>query len=321
MEASPINRLITGRLREDLQRTRVDLNELEKRQDKIKAQVFDLQDANQALISAEVAIDVGNFVYARANLAGIQREMQDWKSLLEKQERARAQALSQANQVSNSSSPAMNAYLQTIPILMYHKTPANFASQLDTITQKGYQTVTLDEVANALKSKQPLTGKPIVITFDDGFKDQWKAYEALRARSMKATFYIITGGEASRGCIGANRTNTTCGDDYLSWDQIRELDSSGLITIGNHTVDHLGLGGQTEAVADFQIREAQAELTRQLGKTIRHFAYPYGSFNATSIKLVRKYGFTTAVSTQQGIQQSPDWLYNLHRTRSVDQLP
>jgi peptidoglycan/xylan/chitin deacetylase (PgdA/CDA1 family) len=138
---------------------------------------------------------------------------------------------------------------------------------------------------------------------------------------MKATFYIIDGGQESKWCIGASRRPQNCGDAYLTWDQVRELDRSGLITIGSHTVDHISLAAASEADQRFQIFEGKSELEAQLGHVVKHFAYPYGTFTATTISLVEQAGFATAVSTQPGETQTLNTIYSLHRVREIRALP
>jgi peptidoglycan/xylan/chitin deacetylase (PgdA/CDA1 family) len=182
----------------------------------------------------------------------------------------------------------------------------------------------MHQAADALYGSGTLPAKPVVITFDDGYTDQLKAFEALRQHNMKATFYIITGGEASKWCIGAARRYDQgygCGDAYLTWDQVRILDTSGIIEIGSHTVDHLNLAAQSYAVQRFQIFQGKAELEAQLGHAVSSFAYPYGGYNSTSISLVREAGFTSAVTTLPGTFQSKDRIFTLYRVRLATALP
>lgn len=215
-----------------------------------------------------------------------------------------------------------------VPIVLYHDTPDNFEQQLVYLVDHGYTAVDMDQVAAAMDGYGSLPPKPIVITFDDGFSDQLQAFALLQKYQMKATFYIIDGGVASRWCIGAGRRYgdplqppAGCGDNYLNWDQVRMLDHSGLITIGSHTVDHEDLGSEAPDRQQFEIAEGKAELEKQLGHAVDTFAYPYGSYTQTTIDIVRAAGFTTAVTTLPGNYQSPGSLYTLHRIRDTLSLP
>jgi peptidoglycan/xylan/chitin deacetylase (PgdA/CDA1 family) len=112
-----------------------------------------------------------------------------------------------------------------------------------------------------------------------------------------------------------------CGDAYLSWDQVRALDRSGLITIGGHTVDHANLAGLSDHDQAAEILDSKVGIEQQLGHPIRHFAYPYGAYNDTSINLVRQAGYVTAVTTLPGSYQAPGYQYTLRRLRDAMELP
>lgn len=216
----------------------------------------------------------------------------------------------------------------SVPILLYHYAPADFAAQLEHLRTHSYNVVDLDQVAAAMSGGTPLPDKPVVITFDDGFANQLQAFETLRQYNMKATYFIITGGAASQWCIGAGRRNRDplqpaggCGDSYLNWDQVRMLDRSGLITIGAHTVDHQNLASDSPGQQQFEIAQSKSQLEAQLGHAVNHFCYPYGSYDQTTVDLVRQAGFITATTTLPGTIQPPGSLFTLRRIRDTLSLP
>jgi len=215
-----------------------------------------------------------------------------------------------------------------VPILVYHQTPGDFASQLDFLQQHGYHTITMAQLAAALHNQDGLPPKPVIITFDDGFADQMTAFEQLQHHHMVATYYIIDGGPGSRWCIGAGRRYNDpaqpaggCGDAYLSWDQVRQLDRSGIITIGAHTIDHDNLASDSPTQQQYEITQGKHELEAQIGHKVSDFAYPYGSFNATTLQIVQQAGFATAVTTTPGTSQSLATIYTLRRVRDPRMLP
>lgn len=210
-----------------------------------------------------------------------------------------------------------------VPILLYHEPPINFEQQLEYLQAQNYTTVDLDQVAAAMTGTGKLPEKPVVITFDDGLANQWPAFELLRRYNMKATFYIINGGSASRWCIGASRHKDPiqppegCGDDYLTWAQVRTIDESKLVTIAAHTVDHEDLALASPEQRQYQIRESKAGLERELKHPVRHFAYPYGSYNQSVVDEVRQTGYVTAVTTLPGTQQDRGKPFELKRIRDA----
>ncbi len=208
-----------------------------------------------------------------------------------------------------------------LPILMYHKTPPDFSTQLDSLQSKGYNTITMAQLANYFDGIIELPPKPVVITFDDGFADQMDAFMLLRQRNMKATFYLIPGGARSGWCIGIMRHNLNCGDSYLNWPQVHLLQDSGLIEIGAHTLDHSDLPTLSQDEQIEQITSSRRILEKELQVPVTTFAYPYGKFNETTVALTKQVGFRTAVSTVGGITQSSNNRFSLLRVRDALILP
>jgi peptidoglycan/xylan/chitin deacetylase (PgdA/CDA1 family) len=219
-----------------------------------------------------------------------------------------------------TTTPSTNIKL-SLPILMHHKTPNDFENQLQVLRAKGYQAITMRMASKILRGIEPSPTKPVVITFDDGFSDQLTAYEILKRYAMPATFYIMPGGELSQWCIGADRKNLACGDSYLNWNEIIMLSNSGLIEISSHTIDHTQLDTLSSDSKRDQILKAKQIIEQKINKEVVSFAYPYGVFDAESIQLVREAGYTSAVSTIGGIDQSTDILFELRRVRSAYNLP
>jgi peptidoglycan/xylan/chitin deacetylase (PgdA/CDA1 family) len=208
-----------------------------------------------------------------------------------------------------------------VPILMYHYTPTNFELQLQHLQVHGYHTITMEELGRHLYLGSVLPAKPVVLTFDDGFLDQQKAFELLKRYQMKATFYLILGGEGSHYCIGLARTNVTCGDEYLNWGQAKNLIDSGLVEIGAHTINHIDLPNASTEQQWQEIYESKTRLEDMYNIPITTFAYPYGRYSPATVDLVAKAGFLTAVTTQSGLEQSSSNRYTMPRVRNALLLP
>jgi peptidoglycan/xylan/chitin deacetylase (PgdA/CDA1 family) len=187
---------------------------------------------------------------------------------------------------------------RNIPILMYHHIgdkqnwlyvrPEIFRQQMDYLLEKGYNTVTLQELVAALNSGISLPAKPIVLTFDDGYRDFFtNAFPILRERNLKATVFVIT--------------QLVDGEDYLTWEQLREIKGSGLITIGDHTLSHKDLAALPEEEIRSQILDAKNILENNLGGKTEVFAYPYGDSNNKVTKVLQEGGFLAAVRVSRGL--------------------
>lgn len=226
------------------------------------------------------------------------------------------------NQTNSESFVIPNTSIElSLPILMYHKTPPDFESQLQTLQAKGYQAITMRTASRILRGIEPSLTKPVVITFDDGFSDQLVAYDLLKKYSMQATFYIMPGGEISQWCVGADRHKQDCGDSYLNWAEIIMLSNSGLIEIGSHTLDHAQLNTLDSDSKRSQIQKSKSIIEQKINKQVVSFAYPYGAFDSETIQLAREAGYTSAVSTIGGINQSTNLLFELRRVRNAYDLP
>ncbi|MDO8551823.1 MAG: polysaccharide deacetylase family protein [bacterium] len=188
-----------------------------------------------------------------------------------------------------------------LPVLTYHhigdgtdslfvKTDT-FASQMEYLARKGYTTITLVDLVNNLQNGTPLPAKPIILTFDDGYRDFYEnAYPILKAHNFKATLFVITqfvGGSAYL--------------QYVTWDQLAQMSSSGLVTIGDHTLSHLPLPSLLPDRVKDEIISAKNILESRLGKHVDVFAYPYGSDSDESEKVLREGGFAVAVTTKRGL--------------------
>jgi len=187
---------------------------------------------------------------------------------------------------------------RNIPILMYHHIGEDtnwlfvkketFTSQMDYLVQKGYQTVTLIDLVASLQSGQSLPSKPVVLTFDDGYRDFYQnAYPILKTHNFKATLFVIS--------------QHVGGSEYVTWEQLREMIGSGLVTVGDHTLSHPSLPILSEERLKDEVISAKNILEAQLGTTINVFSYPYGGSNGEVEKILKESGFIAAVTTKRGL--------------------
>jgi peptidoglycan/xylan/chitin deacetylase (PgdA/CDA1 family) len=308
--------IVTSDIQNELNGLLVRIGALEDAQASRGIVVTDGQGLQNSLAGLQVDLSAGDFKAVRKALADLEFKVGAWQKLFEQRLAAREIDLN---------APPPDPHLQLkVPILIYHKTPADFEKQLQHLKSRGYTAIDPDQLLAAFRRQIELPAKPVLITFDDGFSNQMQAFALLQKHQMKATFYIVGGGQASRWCIGSGRRydqGYSCGDGYLNWDQVRQLDQSGLVTIGSHTVDHLNLASLTTEGQRFQIFEGKRQLEEQLGHPVRHLAYPYGGYTATTQALAKEAGFVTAVSTLPGTIHRANTLHSLHRTRNAYSLP
>lgn len=196
-----------------------------------------------------------------------------------------------------------------VPILAYHKVgdtdeaysvaPADFERQMAWLAAHGYTAVSLTDLLGHLTAGKGLPAKPIVITFDDGYEDNYlTALPIMEKHGMKATVFVITDsvGQAP----------------YMDWDQIRAMRRRGT-EIGSHTLAHRVLTDLPLAERLHDARASREALEWQLNTRIRFFAYPFGRFDAATADAVRQAGYLGACSTLTGLNKPGDDVYGLKR--------
>lgn len=207
-----------------------------------------------------------------------------------------------------------------IPILMYHYVeypqdardtiraslntyPHIFEAQLKTLLAGGYTFMTMAEVADVLDGKKVLPPKPVVITFDDGYRDFYTdVFPMLKKyKEVKAVAYVVPG--------LFDRPN------YLLSSQVKEMSTYANIELGAHTMHHVYLKDMPSLFAYREIVGSKHMLEDLIHLPVISFAYPYGAFDNNSIDLVKKAAFKTAVSTIPGVQTSVSNRYFIFRLR------
>jgi peptidoglycan/xylan/chitin deacetylase (PgdA/CDA1 family) len=176
--------------------------------------------------------------------------------------------------------------------------PAIFAAQMDYLARRGYQTVTLAHLHQAMRGEADLPPHPIVLTFDDGYADFYEvAWPVLRQYNFHSTVFVITGKVGQRG--------------YLSRDMLIELDRSGLVEIGAHTVTHADLTLVAPARLQWELVASRRALEGWLGHPVTSFCYPSGQYHAGVVAATRAAGYAVAVTTRSGnehqLDQALEW--------------
>ncbi len=180
-------------------------------------------------------------------------------------------------------------------------TPALFERQLQTLVAHHYRTFFVRDVPALLRGSGS-TQRAVFLTFDDSHADFYTdAFPLLKKYHMKATIYAIN------DFLGRK--------DFLTEEQLKEIAASGLVEVGAHTLDHLDLRKLSAASAWRQIEGSKKGLERMIGGAVTTFAYPAGRYTDATLSLVKKAGFTAAVTTHGGFLQTTDGAFVLRRIR------
>ncbi|MBK6770236.1 MAG: polysaccharide deacetylase family protein [Ardenticatenales bacterium] len=187
-----------------------------------------------------------------------------------------------------------------VPILLYHHvtadvpatsalrettvSPAALELHLTALERDGWTVVALDAVVDALALGTPLPPKAVVLTFDDGWRDQFDiALPILQRHGVTATFFITTE-PVEAGWIGS-----------LTWGHVKALAEGGM-TIGAHTRTHRDLLGLSDAALADELTASADVIAARTGTRPRLLAYPYGNFDGRVLAAAAAAGYTAAVT-------------------------
>ncbi|HEY3413011.1 MAG TPA: polysaccharide deacetylase family protein [Armatimonadota bacterium] len=183
-----------------------------------------------------------------------------------------------------------------IPVIMYHDvvprkqvwfdlTTRAFEEQMQAIKDAGANVVPLSDVVEHLKSGKLLPPRPIALTFDDNTVGIYEnAFPILRKFGFHSTQFVHT------GKVGVKTEKGHC-----TWDQLREMQDSGLVEIGSHTVDHpADLRILTPDEVRRQLTDSKASIEKEMGKPCRYFAYTEGNGDEQTAQMVADAGYEAA---------------------------
>lgn len=207
-----------------------------------------------------------------------------------------------------------------VPILMYHHiavpppdadvyrrdlsvTPENFAAQLQYLAEQGYQTITLYDLVYHLTLGWPLPPRPIILTFDDGYRDNYtNAFPLLQKHGLAGTFFILTEPIDQKH------------EEYLTWSQVRKMSAAGM-DIEVHGRTHRDLRGRDTDFLIWEIVGPREIIEARIQQRPRFFCYPSGQYDEAVVAMLKSDYFWGAVTVEQGTLHTTEGLFDLHRIR------
>jgi peptidoglycan/xylan/chitin deacetylase (PgdA/CDA1 family) len=207
-------------------------------------------------------------------------------------------------------------------ILYYHRVddddrrscvrPEQFSNQMEYLSAHAYRVIDLEEFRRALVTGQTLLAQSVVLTFDDGFADNYtQAYPILQRFGFPATIFLTV------GFIGTAELPVLSGPHRplrpLNWQQVREMDKHG-ISFGSHTLTHASLPQLGEEELRREVYGSRLLLEEKLGRGVPFFCYPKGELTPTVKAFVQRAGYEGACSTYPGPVRAASDLFALPRT-------
>jgi peptidoglycan/xylan/chitin deacetylase (PgdA/CDA1 family) len=192
---------------------------------------------------------------------------------------------------------------------LYSFSPQRFEQELSWLKTAGYRSVTLEQIGAFCRGEQAgLPDKPVCITIDDGYRSGLTvAADLLEKYGFRAVYFVV----ADQAGVSKN---------YLSFEDMRQLLKRGF-EIGLHSASHANLAKikKKESVEQYQQRlekeivAAKLTIEQGLGQKIVSMSYPYGAYNDTVVKTVKKAGLSLGFSVTNGVNPAGTDPYRIRR--------
>lgn len=227
-----------------------------------------------------------------------------------------------------------------VPIIMYHSilksenrlgdyviSPTEFEADLKYITEHKYNTIVIQDLINYIEKNIPLPDNPIILTFDDGYYNNYLyALPLLKQYNCKAVISPIV----YYSEIYSNEPNENPNYSHCTWDNLKEMMDSGYFEIQNHSYNlHTNSNGRngvkktsSETIEHYKsvvvqdIIKAQNMIIENLNYTPFAFTYPFGATNKDTLNIIKELGFRCTIGCESKINyitKDCDCLYELGR--------
>lgn len=202
-------------------------------------------------------------------------------------------------------------------VLMYHKVgnapkgskldklwvrTADFGWQMEYLLKRGYTPILFSELVRILQGESPAPEKPALVTFDDGYANNYEeAFPILQRLRVKANIFLVH--ETLDRHNAWHDPATEPWAPMLTWGQVLEMQASGLVEFGSHTMRHPNLPSLSLDEARWEIGESKVRLEAKFGRQVTAFAYPYGAgaYQPELREMVRQAGYLFDFGIRQGI--------------------
>ena len=208
---------------------------------------------------------------------------------------------------------------QKIPILLYHRviersdvlfdlssvSVEGFRKQMKRLSAMGYRTVSLTDLIIHKDSRMSFPSKPVIITFDDGYRDNYiHAFPILQSFNFKATVFLVIDFIELEG--------QSRKDLYLSWHEIKEMQQYG-IEFQSHGMSHEPMDSLSVKKIKQELIKSKEKLEQHLRQPVRFYSYPFGRYNSEIKQLTKEAGFAGAVGGLPDLSGTLTDLYEIGR--------
>jgi peptidoglycan/xylan/chitin deacetylase (PgdA/CDA1 family) len=231
---------------------------------------------------------------------------------------------------------------KAVPILTYHHvnplegdmvtvSVKHFEDQMSFLQRKGFHTLFISELVDWMEGKRTLPKRSVVLTFDDGFWDNFHfAFPILRKYGLKATIFVTTSWlsdenrlHGSQEVVPHHQCNQLIAQGLgnqiaMTWPEVRQLQDSSLVEIESHTHSHNKELYQNVPALKEDLRRSKEAILNHLNKITTCLCWPGGRYSSESILAAQEVGFTALCTTERGLNQPGSDLLRLKRVTVKD---
>ena len=186
----------------------------------------------------------------------------------------------------------------------FDTTTDTLRTQFDAIARGGFHVIPLHALRDHLARGTPIPPKSLVLTFDDnGHGIYENAFPLLRARHFPATLFVHT-----------NFVGKTTSKAHNSWDELKTMESSGLVEVQSLTANHPpDLTKLSDADVVHELKLSKYSLEHRLGRPVYALVYPYDVYDERVARLASQNGYTLGFSEDYGAAGASSSLLEIHR--------
>lgn len=211
-----------------------------------------------------------------------------------------------------------------IPIFVYHDivddesevqfdymqtTAETFEEQIIGLKNMGYDFITYDDLQKYANNQKKIKKHSCIITFDDGYEGVYEnAYPIAKKYNIPITIFVITDNMETAG--------------VLTWQQVLEMQSSGIVTIASHSTNHPEFTNLSVEEAVMDVNTSYSIIEEKVGKqNIKIFTYPYGLYKDEQVDSLKNAGYIQNL-TDNKINESKNLdMARLHRCYPLSDSP
>jgi len=236
--------------------------------------------------------------------------------------------------------------MRPVPVLTYHHVnehkgdmvtvlPEVFEQQMRYLSKAGYRTLKADELLSFINGGLFLDEKAVMITFDDGWLDNYVyAFPILRKYNINVAVCITTDWieKTSENTIDLNARIPDHNESYslvkrgeghkvvLNWELAKEMSESGLVEFYSHTKSHRKCHHLSADELEEELEGSKRIMEERLGRPCIALCWPFGRNNDFSMKIARDNGYSLLFTTKNGIVKKGSDPYAINRISVKDSV-